>query len=464
MKIEQLRIRNFKGVENLEITFNNDVTRFIGLNGSGKTTIFEAIWAGFKGISEKDQGGNIIGDRYHFIGSKDRTAKIDIFVKDEKRTISVTTTIGKSGNSMEFYDENGLSIDGYWVKNLLDVTMMNAVQFCKLTPKQQAVRLGIDLTKFNERSAALKEQFTEYNSVYRTFGNLEPVEECQRVSLNELIKEKAEIKLRLNDEFLKNQAHNEMLRKEYKEAQESADLSVDEHNIEQERRLIVIKVCNDALECLNDNGYSGKEVEQFINSLLKPEPVASYVALPVPKFINEIPDDSDLKAVDKKIEDSARINEKAALYEAYISKKKDKDRYEHLMMMNKTEQLKLDAEKLEYIKSFQFGFDGLEVDESGGLILNGRAISTYSQAETEIIVARLAESLNPEFKVRMIDEFQSLDQGNQEKLINELLENGFQLLIAEVGDPGIKKDKNAVFLRECKIVDGKEVAQQKKLL
>jgi hypothetical protein len=61
-------------------------------------------------------------------------------------------------------------------------------------------------------------------------------------------------------------------------------------------------------------------------------------------------------------------------------------------------------------------------------------------------------NLNPELKVRFIDNFELLDDVNQVKLITHLTKKGFQIITATVGDK-IKRD-NSVLLRECKIVGG----------
>lgn len=43
MNIKQIKIKNFKSIENLNIEFNNKFNVLIGENNAGKTTILEAM-------------------------------------------------------------------------------------------------------------------------------------------------------------------------------------------------------------------------------------------------------------------------------------------------------------------------------------------------------------------------------------------------------------------------------------
>ena len=88
MKIKKLKLDNFAEFTNFEVEFDGKITNLIGINGSGKTTIgLTAIWACLKGISEKSGKGQLIGERYRFIGSSKDTANIELTLLDEEKNV-----------------------------------------------------------------------------------------------------------------------------------------------------------------------------------------------------------------------------------------------------------------------------------------------------------------------------------------------------------------------------------------
>ena len=56
IKIKSMHFVNFKGLRDYSIEFNADITRVLGRNGSGKTTIFDGFtWLLFGKDSEDRQ-------------------------------------------------------------------------------------------------------------------------------------------------------------------------------------------------------------------------------------------------------------------------------------------------------------------------------------------------------------------------------------------------------------------------
>ena len=118
---------------------------------------------------------------------------------------------------------------------------------------------------------------------------------------------------------------------------------------------------------------------------------------------------------------------------------------------NKKQQKFLKAQRTSYVKkALKVEVPGLEVDENGGLALNGKPIREpyFSKGELEVAVARIYAATNPELKVRFLDDFDVLDDTNQSEIIIELLDAGFQVITAETKRE--EKGPGIVVLRECK--------------
>jgi len=416
MKIKKLKLDNFVKFTDFEIEFDGKVTNLVGINGSGKTTVgLTAIWACLKGISEKNTNNQLIGEKYRFIGKDKATADIELTLLDEEKNveIKIKNHISKNANTITFDAPPGYKIDDEWVNNLLSVAFMSAKNFTQYSPKEQAILLGIDTSEFDKSIKDIKQDYTFINRQIRNMGEIRSVEKVEKVSISELLAEKDKI-----DEFNKRQDI------------QNNSIAVCKDELEQSMKL---------LQELYDRIETGKaHIEDLKNTL---------------KGIQISEDKIDTVEIINKINNAEEINQKALFYEAYLEKKSEHDAASKQLAQNKKWQEEKAQEKIDYIKSFDFGFDGLSVGDDGGLLLNNRPINDlyFSKGEREIIVAKLHAAQNPGLKVRFIDNFELLDEKNQKGIIDNLLANGFQIITAQVGDDAESKE-NTVLLRECKHV------------
>ena len=426
-KIKDLKLKNFAKFENLEIEFNDKITHLVGVNGSGKSSILTAIWAGLKGISENDKGGQLIGDRFKFIGGKGKSADIEITLVDTVRNaeIKVRNHITEQTNKITFTAPEGYKVDSKWLDGLLSAAFLSAKNFTLLDGRKQAVLLGIDTKEFDIQLEALKEEFTLINREIRNIGELVNPGEVVKVSVGDLVQEKDKI-----DRF--NLEQNQKKSKIENNKRILFDLEGEKKVLEEKLNLINIKI--------NENKIL-------------------FDSLPVPLAVQ---DNSEIL---DKIRNAETINTKADEYNRFLVKSKAKELKEAELNSNKLKQGEVVASRLDYIKNFNFGFEGLDVDEKGGLTLNGRPLKEpyFSKGEFELIVAELYRSINPSFKVRFLDDLEVLDNKNRELIINKLLDAGFQVITAEVGDE-IKTKENTILLRECKVASDEKKVEKKQTL
>ena len=417
MKIKKIELKNFINFNDFEIEFNDSITRLIGANGAGKTTLgLTAILAAFKGIAERSKEGQITGERYKFIGPYGKSSDIIVTIVDTEygnAEIKVKNHLTKDANAIVFEAQEGYPFDQEKFSNILSLAFMSAKNFTSLSSKEQALALGIDTTTHDNKIKKIKDDYTYINREFKNLGELIEVEKVDKVSVFELIKEKE-----LIDNFNREQDNIE---KDMDDARHAFKvLKEEEKDLIRKFAEIQVKIKDHILD---------------MSRMDKPQAKRSAEAISI------------------RIANSEDINDKAAAYEAYLTKKINKEAKQKEIDKNRSELAIVENEKLNFIKTFKMPFKNLTVDEDGQLLLQGRQIKQeyFSKGELEMIVAKLHMAINPEFKVRFIDDFELLDEDNQKELLLKLTEAGFQILTAEVGKT--KKGDNSFLLKESKLVD-----------
>jgi hypothetical protein len=316
--------------------------------------------------------------------------------------------------------------------------------------------LGIETKSFDEEITRLKKQYTEINAVYRSFGELQEVEQVERVDVAELQKQKDEIRVKLNELYLKNKAHNEALKKEWEAKCREVENECATFNNKQIALQNTIEQATSLYSKLEGLGYGGYEVSEWIKSLGQPEESKVFEDYypATPTYIQELPDDSELKAIDAQIVAAVETNNKALLYKQYLEKKEQKEAKEAELKANKEKQFTTEAERLEYIKAFKFPFSNLTIGEDGELLLNGKPIKQeyFSTGELLKIIPVLISTTQPELKYVFLQDFNLMDDEKQKEIEYFLTGKGFQLVVEVVGKSKIA-DKNCILLRDNVVVD-----------
>ena len=131
MKIDSMKLRNFGPVENLECVFDGQITRFIGVNGSGKTTILKAFIACINGISEKQSKGELLGERFRFIGKAGASADTVFTFLDDRdgSKFTIKNHITKSTNDITIKKDSGEDADFEWLKTFFNAALFSAKNF-----------------------------------------------------------------------------------------------------------------------------------------------------------------------------------------------------------------------------------------------------------------------------------------------------------------------------------------------
>jgi len=427
MKIEKLRLRNFGQFEDFEIVFNDSITNLIGINGAGKTTVgLTALWAGFKGILERSTTGHLIGERFRFITAGKKSLDVEITLHDETKDMDIVFTrhITKTTNTIKIDSSSSYpALDREYIENLFNVSFLSATHFSALTGKQQAAAMGIDTAGYDENLRIKKEDAKGYRRDIKKIGELVPVEECEKKDIKALqLQHKAATE------------HNQT------QTKLTAQLSTLRDKVED--------LDEDINHAITDFEATRAAHEQHI-AVLNEERITASTGI---KEFVAIEDPVPIEPIDKEIADIVESNENYFKYETYKTGLAEKEEFEEYLNKNLLLQKDIQDERRAYLISKSFGIKGLQIDEDGNLTKDDKLIREpyFSKGELEVLVARIAMALNPELKVRFIDNFELLDDDNQAKLINHLTKKGFQIITATVGK--VIKDNKSVLLRECKKV------------
>lgn len=313
-KIKSIKIQNLKAISDVSADFNGCTAIITAGNNRGKTTLLRSIPDRIRGEKpefvlkdgEKSGFGEMTlttGDRFmwEFTDQKEKLT----YITSEGLKMAVTKEVSKK-----------------FFPSLFDID-----KFLKSQPKQKIEQLqqltGVDLTileaeyksAYEERTVA--NRIKENERVRLESFNPKPLK-VERVNVTELIAEKNKIREKLNSIYLDNKKYNENLRNERYAKLKARENEIDAHYAENNQKEIILKSATDCLTTLRGYGYTGREVLEFINTL--PEPVQKeFPEIPEPEFRIEMPDDSELKAIDEKINSAAIINQQAQKYEEYLA-------------------------------------------------------------------------------------------------------------------------------------------------
>lgn len=423
IRIDSIKAENFKNFEKLDCVFGGQVTHIVGMNGSGKTGLRDIIWAAIKGIAKSAKEGQLVGDRFNFIGTKGKTSKVEVKFVDVVANVEIIAknVISKSGNNITFTAPEGYVVDAEWLKNLMSVAFMSAQHFTKRSPKDQALLLGIDTAEFDKEIAEIKDRAKDKRAEGVKMGVVDVPEKVEVVDLHKLYSERDEI----------NAYNKAQVDCAYKK--DSINQKINEYRkVEDETRAKIKSLKETLIAVIGD-------VEQLR---------VDFSEVPQPGVTKTL----ELTSISGQISEADEINKKASAYNAAIKERNQKDIISKELEVILDEQDVATKKKGDYVKAFDFKFDGLSVGDDSGLLLDGRPISTFSTAEREVIVMRLAVSQGYNLKFRFVDNFELLDAVKQQDVLDKLKEEGYQVVTTEVGE-NVDKRENTLLLRDGKIVD-----------
>lgn len=425
--IKSINLENFSNFTKVSVSFDKNVTYLVGKNGSGKSTIgLTGLWFVLQGIAEKAASKDmqpIIAERFRFIGPEGPSAKGSIVIHDDtlNADIIVRRKLTKDGTTLSFEGPETLTLDQKWLNSIFDAFMLSPSHFERLSPVEQAIALGIDVTSFDQKIKDLKSDYTVINRQITALGTPVQVMKVEKVDTAAILAER-QLALTFNQQQDEKEKALEKLRSDV--------ISIRK---QEEHILTQIKTLQDEWDVLNK-----KEKELIADGIKLPQPEAR----------------KDLSVFDNQLTDLSSLNDKAVLYEEYIRKDGEIKTLKAELEANKKDQETVANSRTVAIKNYSLPFEELTIDEVGSLMLSGRPIKEpfYSKGERIKIILALAVSRKPDLRYAYLQDFNLLDEDNQATIIQFAKDNNIQLVI-ELVDKNIEGLSNAILLQDNEVME-----------
>ena len=422
IKLKELNLENFGQFSQLSVSFDDNVTYLVGPNGSGKSTAgVIGLQFVMQGIAEKSSGGNmpVIGERFRFIGENGKDAKGSIVLHDSKIgcDIIVRRTITSAGNELSFEAPVGIHLDQKWLNDLFDIFMISPKYFEALSSKEQAIVLGIDLSKYDKKLKELKETKTILGRELKALGTPSPVNKTEKIDVSSLWEEIRHIKAFNDEQENKQKAINSI--KDQILSKREKKKSIEEEIAFLQQKITLLEQEEKSL------------IEQGI-SLPKPEPF------------------KDIYAIEEMIDNANGINEQAVIYEEYLKTSNKINEKQKEIEANLEEQSNVTEQRLAAIKEMKLPFANMSIDEEGRLLLQDRPIKApyFSTGQLIRITTSLMANRNPEFRYVYIQDWNLMDAENQSKTLEALKKANLQACIEYVGD-NLNAEGNIIIIKEA---------------
>ena len=428
MKIKNLMLKNFAKVNEISVSFDENITYLIGTNGAGKTTIgLNAIWFIFKGLAQKGDG--LIAERFRFIGPGGKSAQGVLNVYDETNgiEIKITRKLLKNKTELKIEASDGRQLDQAWLDSIFNSFLIDPMGFSKLSGKEQALAFGADTDEFDRKKKELEierrdigRDVKRLQGVVDSAGNPEKVEAVDVKDLMAELATRQEVNSKNDDEreelrFLKGVG------------------------------IEAIKKANGLKEEISN---LRKELELAETEVSRANQNFDFLKKVVDKLT-----DADEQEIKDQIENAQGINLKATACEQFreneAALKSTKLDYE-----GKTDEIGgINTDRNNYLNSLKLPWPNITITDEGEFRLNDKPFCSpyFSTGEILKFGARIGSKLKDGLKYVYFPCSNNLDEKNREATFKTLVKEGFQIVAEFVGTK--RKKDTSILLKEMKVVE-----------
>lgn len=418
MKVNKLSIEHYKGIKRIEF-FAREINEIAGQNGSGKTSIIDAIVTAIRGPKAKDivgkdvlRRGESSGEITLDLGDIIVTRKI---LGDNMQRVKIAAVDGSKWN------QSGLD-------KLYDTLSFDVSKFAFAGPNEQANmirsilpddimdlldRIELDVSK--EREIRL-----ELGRKLKSFGRLAKVEKVEPVDIS-----------RLSDELsraIEINKRNEISRRKIDESKRLINMMKKDVADAED----ALKSAEKTLAVAKRNLDEGIEKASQLHS---PE--------------SDIP----LEPIQQRMAEVGAINQRVMQYQEYRRLLDEQTSTARAHEKSEEELARLAKSKTDLIKAAQLPVDGLEWD-STGVRVNGVPFDQLAESERMFISAMICMSMAVDLKILPLRNASLLDEKTYGRIVRACKDRGFQAFFEIVGEP---RSKEAIIISEGELVDDSEV-------
>ncbi len=464
-KLIGLKIDGVRLLSAVEMEFSDKgLIQIKGPNKQGKTSILDSIELLFSGVKKRTEDMIQHGkDRADIIGITNDGYQIKRVLRNNTDTIEIRkdNRVWKDMPPQAFLNTliNNLTFNP---RPFLDKNSKDKLKF-------MMELLKIDFTTINKKIQDYEGERLLLGREVKAFGEIEPVEPVQMISIQELLIKKADIEKRNK---VKLDAANENLRKEQE--------AVDTFNNEQRAK---DKAINDAKVLLESVVELGVRQQKSVTDLeeqlkkAKEDLLATTVriengtahlkSLPISEPIKQSPtmsDTLDLESVadiDNEMATASENNVQALNYAEYLRKTdaKSKKEMDYSVVDGKINDLR--DEKKTILAGTKMPLVGLEIKEMEdkadeyGLFNNGIHCENWSDSEGVTISLNLCLSMSPELRAVFIDRGEMYDNESRKALDEWAIENDIQAFITIVESiPEDNLEEGVFYVQEGVVIQG----------
>lgn len=453
MSVTHIKIKQLKVLKDIDKQIDGKHILLLGENGTGKSTIIQAIRIA---LGDTSIVPPYIDGKWEVEVMQDgKKYLLSVKLKEGKPLITITGEDGLSdtrkGTIGTIFGAMDFDINEFVTLSETTAGQKKQVEIFKSFLDQETKD---GLSKYENHIKSMYEQRTETNKdIKRLEGaiRLSPLyletpnlDKYVQVDVVELTKKKDEIRAKLNKLFKENQTVNEGLRKEFEKLKNDARVEVETFNFEQEKNKNKIVKATECFEILCNLGYKESfseegEVSKFINSIPKPQPERNFLeqTLPQPKFVQEMPDDKELKEIDEQIVNASNTNRKydeaQALKKQIQQLKEAQEEAGDLTVKIETER-QLISNTIKDMSNMVEGLEFFEDMEKSYLLYNGIPVNSNSLATSQIIELGylMARAANPKCDIMFIPNSNLLGQERYDAVFQLANKYGMQVIAEEV--------------------------------